>query len=1071
MRIVLNRDDVKRAAEYTRKAAGRFPESDVDGDRIRTPEEIQGHVLMGRLGELAFLRYLEGTGITIQTGREVLPVGTWDVDDVSFRGWSMDVKCTGADSQNLLLQRSKLDYRRMAGELPHYFVAVKLVETCPSLEECLGGQSEIVIELKGYMDTRKLTAESSEVSTIQKGEVVPNGTMKVKASDFVVPFSKLSKNWKFLVDSLQKGEPFVINDQDAGGDVVESLPPAKYSLCLLGAEAEKYATDAGINQLTYWLRQGIKIQLFLPNGSKKKHIFRALVDCFKADKSLLNLCCVYEADGQIPSARVVDGQVSETIFNTWKEAVPAFNIEQFEIEHFPVEKPLIVKAGAGTGKTAVMVDRVLFLLSTEPQLKVSEIAMITFTREAAKNMRDRIAAAMMERFRQTGQYRYLEWMEQLGDMQISTIDSFFKTIISQEGLELGYGTGVRIRGMVHEKNNILRDVMTQEFPVHNGIRMLDDIGMADYEYEKLVMRCWEKLDSWGVYLESIETMEFGQGAGAEADTSDKINTYLKKILRSAEYKYRQLRKQMNSLSVNDFKEDLDRLSQNTSVKLAGMDFKFLFVDEFQDTDNSQINSLVWLSRILNCQLFVVGDVKQSIYRFRGAEATAFLHLKHEMQEKRQRTAVEKSLVKNYRTASNVLNNLNGMFGKWELMNAEPVVPCATDKNGKLKRGVIRCIPYRVSYSNSNKDIFLQQKTTALLKRLLHEWERKPEEEKKDDSDVICILNRTNAQVQKTALWCQEAGIPVAAVVEGGFYQCRAVQDVAALLRVMLYPDDPRSVFNYLMSSYSGVHPKIDKIKEYAGQEQKLLEYLLETAEKNGLQELLRDSRRKSFFQLLREIIRDCKPEKRFCALRRQELQNNYQGTKLETQLKIDYKSYQLNLKKLMKIFYNSFRQDFASLLAVYDFLMLKQNTERKEDVLTAQPDGDYVVSMTVHKSKGMEYDTVILPLTTDSFYFEPENQKKKGEKLKERFDFLISRTKPYCLGWRMMRNGKAYKNSIFVKELEQEKQDNAAEEARILYVALTRVKNQLYYFIPDKPQSETWAELLAMGEIEDGGCN
>lgn len=1067
MRIVLNRDDVKRAAEYTRMAAGRFPESDVDGDRIRTPEEIQGHVLMGRLGELAFLRYLEGTGITIQTGREVLPVGTWDVDDVSFRGWSMDVKCTGADSQNLLLQRSKLDYRRMAGELPHYFVAVKLVEACPSLEECLGGQSEIVIELKGYMDTRKLATESGEVFAVQKGELVPDGTLKVKTTDFVVPFSKLSKNWKFLVDSLQKDEPFAVNVQNTVEGVAESPLPAKYSLCLLGNEAEKYATDEGVSQLAYWLRQGIKIQLFLPNGSKKKDIFQALVDCFKADKSILNLCFVYEADGKIPSAKVVDGQVSETIFNAWKEAVPAFNIEQFEIEHFPVDKPLIVKAGAGTGKTAVMVDRVLFLLSTAPQLKVSDIAMITFTREAAKNMRDRIASALMERFRQTGQYRYLEWMEQLGDMQISTIDSFFKTIISKEGLELGYGADVRVRGMVHEKKKILQDVMTKEFPVHAGQNMLDSVGgLPDYEYDKLVMKCWDKLDSWGVYLESIENMEFGHGAGENAENADKINIYLQKVLIAAERNYRQLKKKTNSLAVNDLKEELDQLSQLGSSKLAGMNFRFLFVDEFQDTDSSQINTLVWLSEILKCQLFVVGDVKQSIYRFRGAEATAFLQLKHALKEKRQVIVTEKNLVRNYRTASNVLNNLNEMFNKWDLLDAEPVSPSLMDEDGRLKRGIIECIPYRVTKNNTN----LQLKTISLLQRLLTERKMKEKEKqnkKIEKSDVICILNRTNRQVQETAAWCQESGIPVAAVMEGGFYQCCAVQDIVALLRVLLYPEDPRAVFNFLLSSYSEVQPDIERIQELAGREDDLLKYLLQEAERSRLQDLLRASRRKSFFQLIREIIQFRKPEDRFYALRQHELKGKYKNEALETQLMIEYKSYQLNLRKLLKIFYNSFRRDRASILAVYDFLVLKQNTERKEDALTAQPDGDYVVAMTVHKSKGLEYDTVIIPMTNKLFYTDPENQ----DDPKDRVDFLLTRTKPFQFGWRLIKKGTTYKNSVFEQELRNENQDNATEEARILYVALTRVQNQLYYFIPEKVQSNTWAELLVKGEIKDGGRN
>lgn len=1050
MKIILSTDDIKRAVFFSNKIAPHFVKRKFSDDKMRTLDKIQKDIFIGRLGELAFLRYLEKEEILVRIGREVLPVGMWDIDDVCYRGWSFDVKCTERTEPELLLNYNKIDYRHQVGELPHYYVVARLKKHLLNPAEYLTSQENITVELQGFLDSRKLKIDDYGNFIILKGIKNEDGILHI-------PYTELSTEWNVLIDALKNKKPFIVNKEDTETYTYKDRP-IKYSLCLSGKEAEGYSSAEGIKQLAYLLENGIKIKIFLPDN--KKNMFKALLETFKSNKPTLNLFYFYKSDEKIPSMKIIDGHVKNEDLQKIQKSAPDFNSEQFAVEHFTTKQHLLVTAGAGTGKTAVMVDRVLYLLATVPDLKLSDIAMITFTRDAAKNMRDRIATALTERFRQTGQYHYLEWMEQLGDMQISTIDSFFKKIISKEGQALGYGSGVRIRGMIHEKKKILQDVMNKTFPVKDGRKnILDKIVLPDYEYEKLVMSCWDKLDSWGVYLDSIKDMDFGQGVGKE---DNKINYYLPILLKSAETQYRQVKKRMNSLSVNDLKEDLDQLSQCDISRISGMNYKFLFIDEFQDTDSSQINTLIWLSKILHCQLFVVGDIKQSIYRFRGAEATAFNQLENTLKNKQYSMIAKRSLVKNYRTAANVLNSLNSMFGQWDLIEAEPVEACARGKDGTKKRGIIECI----SYKNSKNNMLLQQKTISLIRCLLDERKGKgiASNKENDHSNAICILNRTNYQVQETALWCQSAGIPVAAIMEGGFYQCRAVQDIAALLRALLYPEDTRAVFNFLMSSYAAVQPDIDKIRMYAGQEEALSKYLGEVAEASHWQEILHASRRKSFFQLIRKIIQFCKPAVRFRDLRRQELQGCYKDAELNKQIDIDTKSYELNLNKLLKLFYDSFRQDFASLLSVYDFLILKQNTERKEDELTAQPDGDYVLSMTVHKSKGLEYDTVIIPMTTKPFYNNPE----ENDNPRDGFEFLLSRTTPYKFGWRMMLHGTTYKNSVFEEELVNDIYDNAKEEARILYVALTRVKNKLYYFIPQKIPKNTWAELLSYGNNTDG---
>ena len=92
----------------------------------------------------------------------------------------------------------------------------------------------------------------------------------------------------------------------------------------------------------------------------------------------------------------------------------------------------------------------------------------------------------------------------------------------------------------------------------------------------------------------------------------------------------------------------------------------MFCDEFQDSDNIQIHTLAFLNEVFDGKLFVVGDIKQSIYRFRGATDSAFERLveytKEELKQDIEMT--EYPLSKNYRTAENILTEADQIFRKW-----------------------------------------------------------------------------------------------------------------------------------------------------------------------------------------------------------------------------------------------------------------------------------------------------------------------------------------------------------------------------------------------------------------------
>ena len=92
------------------------------------------------------------------------------------------------------------------------------------------------------------------------------------------------------------------------------------------------------------------------------------------------------------------GQEWSQLFRWLEEKIPAFNAAQYRVEHAGIDSNIVVKASAGTGKTTVMVDRILYLMHMVPDLNMSEIFMITFTNEATNQMNDRLQEILLKKY-------------------------------------------------------------------------------------------------------------------------------------------------------------------------------------------------------------------------------------------------------------------------------------------------------------------------------------------------------------------------------------------------------------------------------------------------------------------------------------------------------------------------------------------------------------------------------------------------------------------------------------------------------------------------------------------------
>ena len=188
--------------------------------------------------------------------------------------------------------------------------------------------------------------------------------------------------------------------------------------------------DLGSNydNIKIWLNQGIKVFWF----GKTNEVQKLKADFSPFVSALFLQCYVVNMSER---AIIVDGQNSESVINILEKQRPEFNAAQYLVEHCKADQHIIVEASAGTGKTTVMIDRILYLLHTIEDLKPADIYMITFTNDATNQMNERLQKMLLKKYQLTGNIRYLKWLEEQSQMNISTIHSFAYMLLKEYGAD------------------------------------------------------------------------------------------------------------------------------------------------------------------------------------------------------------------------------------------------------------------------------------------------------------------------------------------------------------------------------------------------------------------------------------------------------------------------------------------------------------------------------------------------------------------------------------------------------------------------------------------------------------
>lgn len=387
--------------------------------------------------------------------------------------------------------------------------------------------------------------------------------------------------------------------------------------------------------------------------------------------------------------------------------------------------PILILAGAGSGKTRVLTYKIAYLIK-QKVAEPHEILAITFTNKASQEMKERT----LKLLKSSG-------VDPHSLPLLSTFHSFAARVLRKDGRKIG---------------------LAPNFTIYDDGDSLDAIKEALAE---LGLAGNKKINPWAIKKviseaknNMISDMEYPNYArGFFQETVAKVYIEYQKILRRNE-----------AVDFDDLLHMLIKLFQSDSETLGKYHqlFKFILVDEYQDTNSAQYQIVkILASRYRN--ICVVGDASQSIYAFRGADYRNIVNFKKDYNE-----AKVFNLEQNYRSTQNILDAATEVISH---NKSHPVLKLWTE-NSKGERITLYEARSEVDEANFIID---QIKSSG------------------ESLNNFVILYRTNAQSRSFEEIFLKAGVPYRLVGGVQFYERKEIKDVLAYLRLVANPKDSVSL--------------------------------------------------------------------------------------------------------------------------------------------------------------------------------------------------------------------------------------------------------------------------------------
>lgn len=783
-------------------------------------------------------------------------------------------------------------------------------------------------------------------------------------------------------------------------------------------------------------------------------------------------------------------------------------------------------AGAGSGKTYVLMKRFVQILRSDLSVNPTNIVAITFTRKAADEIKGRVRQAVSECVEQAQtDLERLRWQEHLQKVEsapISTIHSLCSRILRDNPVETQLDPEFTVLEDFEEKdffketlqqylrknikdNEALRRLV-QTYGVNSFVNQVDALSgrLSELVMEKNLaepyLKAKEELPAlqqklFAAVREVIEAREAlgaktkgrqtlteaaglldemqkqllapepdcslldasgvvkvsGKALAAELTNLKNLRQELANVLMNAKgcdlvqdwlvvlqdfYACLSVRKQENNVLFND---DLDllaieHLQKNEALRQKYQErYKYIMVDEFQDTNERQ-RQLIYLlcgNKLDNTNnLFIVGDVKQSIYRFRHADVSVFNKVKEDIA---QNAGQNLGMKTNFRSTQSIVESCNTAFCQLMALPKEEI--CLEHHEGDNTGGAKVCL-LQVPYKSKEDDLGAkedkwQKEAEAIAAYLQQELPKVEPQLRLGASKAILLRAMTHCEILRQTL--QSYGINCVVVKGKGFYEQQEVLDILNLLAALHNRYASLELAGALRSNYFGLDDATLTQLFWQTENDKPLWDVLQAVGSGELQlnlqpeqqalaihaaERLHSLRQAAALMALPELFAqlwdELKPE---FVLSQQE----------------NGPSKLANVKKLRRLAQQYCQTKQASLAEWLQNVKDLRASSSKEPAATVQAD-DALQIMTIHNSKGLEFDLVILPQLDKSVHGDTASIKylpgKEGEQ--------------GLLGIKVPDKEMQLQNSG-VYELAKARDSELEEEEsrRLLYVAMTRAQKQL----------------------------
>lgn len=776
-------------------------------------------------------------------------------------------------------------------------------------------------------------------------------------------------------------------------------------------------------------------------------------------------------------------------------------------------KNTILRAGAGAGKTTTLTRLFLNFASDfkETHDKLPRIVVTTFTRKATQELKERLLALALEEGRED-LFHYVSQKGQVQISTIHGVLSLFLSkygaaVGLTPDFKLMDDREIKKQGRKIIRRHLLENSDYQELMDEYDFAVIEECLHSYYSFwivnphlrpastqdfanlkqvklkslgGRILRACQSILDEapnekWVSYCESLLRMPWGDSAKqselierlesffshtkkpvfSKTPFSESLHEEFKEALKdvqkvleedsySPEYweRHHKLCQTFEKFAL-DFCRDFYRQKiefgvlsmadlENLSLKIIqdhpdtaqrfSHEWDFWMVDEYQDTSPVQVRLL--RSLIGDRPQFVVGDPQQSIYLFRGARSEVFQDKIEEIQS--QDGVVNTALV-NYRSSPEVLEFFNFFFTR-----ISPQFAAMTPSPNKEKKGRESVVAQILITPDDPQNEEEDQESLTVIARIqeLLQAGVSPEQ--------ICVLGRTHKTLQNIATRAQTFGVPVQLHSSSGFYQRREVIDALALLKFMITPHDNANLLTLLRSPWLCVEDaELAKVAQLKSVSMWLVMSQVEDIKLltpiRYLKNLLKRSEEAGFTHCFRQAL----------------IELGF----FEYSLRVDPTGRrEANLWKLVHLLFQEERRPGFNYLDFLDSNFESLSTDENQGDGDATPviEPKRVNFMTVHASKGLQFDEVILPGMGQM----PRSSNSQHFSIRESDSVWTMKVRA---------EDQSFKESLLAKEIVEEMRDREQQEfLRVLYVALTRAKEGVTLIWDQDIKKNSWASLVPL---------